>query len=122
MNSTQSDYRKISCGIPQGSILGPLLFLLYINGPPNVSNKLSFSLFADDTTITFSGSSLKICLKTTQTKLVHAFEWFIANKPMINFTKMYYILFDNSYVTKDVPVLICNYALIRVENTKFVGI
>ena len=122
MNDTQSDYRKISCGIPQGSILEPLLFLLYINGPPNVSNKLSFSLFADDTTITFSGSSLKICLKTTQTKLVHAFEWFIANKPMINFTKMYYILFDNSYITKDVPVLICNYALIRVENTKFVGI
>ena len=82
----QSNYRKISCGVPQGSILGPSLFLLYINDLPiNITNKLSFSLFADDTSITFSDSSAKIYLNTAQTKLVHDFDWFVANNVMINF-------------------------------------
>ena len=82
----QSNYRKISCGVPQGSILGPSLFLLYINDLPiNITNKLSFSLFADDTSITFSDSSLKNYLNATQIELIHVFDWFVANKLMINF-------------------------------------
>ena len=78
-----------------------------------------FSLFADDTTITFSDSSLKICLNTAQTKLVLVFDWFVANKLTINFNKRYYILFGNSFVTKDALLLICNHTIIRVENKKF---
>ena len=47
----------ITCGVPQGSTLGPLLFLLYINDLPNSSEKLSFRIFADDTNIFFTGSN-----------------------------------------------------------------
>ena len=80
VNGKQSNYSKISCGVPMGSILGLLLFLLYINDLSIVSNKLSFSLLADDTTITLSDLSLKNCFNTAQTELTHVFGWFVANK------------------------------------------
>ena len=50
-NNLSSKKKNITCGVPQGSVLGPLLFLLYINDLPNVSNELSFNLFADDANI-----------------------------------------------------------------------
>ena len=51
IDNIKSSYETIICGIPQGSTLGPLLFLLYINDLPNCSNKLSFRIFADDTNL-----------------------------------------------------------------------
>ena len=50
-NNNKSELKQITCGVPQGSVLGPLLFILYINDLPNISSKLKFYLFADDTNI-----------------------------------------------------------------------
>ena len=59
LNGHSSDLRKISCGVPQGSVLRPLLFLAYINDFPNISRTLNFILFADDTNIYHEADSLK---------------------------------------------------------------
>ena len=63
-NGVSSNLKPISCGVPQGSVLGPLLFLIYINDLPNISTDLKFSLFADDTNIYF-GSDNQIKLEKT---------------------------------------------------------
>ena len=54
----RSNKETIVCGIPQGSTLGPLLFLLYVNDLPNSSSRFSFRIFADDTNMFFSSSCL----------------------------------------------------------------
>jgi len=59
IDEIESSMETITCGGPQGSILGPLLFLLYIIDLPNSSEKLSFRIFADDTNIFFTGSNPK---------------------------------------------------------------
>ena len=114
--------------MPQGSILGPLLFLLFINDLPNCTNKLKFILFADDTNILYSTddySSLSISLNNELQKVS---KWFNANKLTLNTDKSNYILFHTvkqkqKYNSLENMILKINNTLIeRVYCTKFLGV
>ena len=59
LNGECSESKHITCGVPQGSCLGPLLFLIYINYLPNISEVLHFYLFADDTNIYYEAETIK---------------------------------------------------------------
>ena len=67
------------CGVPQGSILGPLLFLIYINDFASVSNKLYYVPFADDTNVFISGNNLRKLINTLHIELDKLYAWLQSN-------------------------------------------
>ena len=93
VNGLNSDIRNVNIGVPQGSTLGPLLFLIYVNDMKNSSSILKFIQFADDTTVLFSCSNFDLLKSTLETEGNKVIEWLIANKLLINLTKTQSMMF-----------------------------
>ena len=79
-NGYNSSSLDITCGVPQGSILGPLLFLVYIKNPCNVSKVLELMLFADDTNIFYSHTDASYLMEVVNLELKKITCWFNSNK------------------------------------------
>ena len=91
-----SSKRNVLTGVPQGSVLGPLLFLIYINDIYNSSKKLSFYLFADDTNLLFADKDLKSLENVINIELKKVCDWLNANKLTINAKKSNFVIFRPS--------------------------
>ena len=92
-NGAKSQREIIKCCVPQGSILGPLLFLLYINDLSTVSNDCFFVLFADDTNMFVTGkNTADMCVKFNN-DLQEICEWLGYNKLSLNILKTHYMIF-----------------------------
>ena len=92
INGKSSDFiLDITCGVPQGSVLGPLLFLIYINDLPNISKILNFYLFADDTNIYYESSSLDKLERTVNRELNNLFLWLNASRLSLNIDSLFSI-------------------------------
>ena len=87
VNGHSFDLLPISCGVPQGSVLGPLLFLIYVNDLPNISKVLQFYLFADDTSIYFESDNLLTLQKVVNRELRVVRKWLEANRFSLNISK-----------------------------------
>ena len=96
IDEIESSMETITCGVPQGSTLGPLLFLLYINDLPNSSEKLSFRIFADDTNIFFTGSNPNEVEFTMNEEIKLVLKYCAINKLSVNFKKTNYMLITSS--------------------------
>ena len=120
-----SNFQYIKCGVPQGSILGPLLFLLYINDLINTTPVLSFVLFADDSNIFYSHRSLNTLINILNNELPKLSLWFQCNKLSLNIAKTNFIYFKhaNSHLD-DLPynIMINDVPLERKKTTKFLGV
>jgi len=122
--SHSSGYLHVSCGVPQGSILGPLLFLIYVNDIPNSSRLLSFVLFADDTNIFISHSHLETLIHTFNTEMNNVCNWFKSNKLSLNVGKTNFIHFTakKKNNSSNVNINIDNTPIHPVNSTKFLGV
>ena len=79
-NGVKSKNMNISCGVPQGSILGPLLFIIYINDMHKALDKSTVHHFADDTNLLFSHKNPNVIRKTMDNELKLLFNWLCANR------------------------------------------
>ena len=96
MGYTISSKQTMTFGIPQGSSLGPVLFLIYINDLPNCSNALTFRIFADDTNVFASARNLKDVEEIVNSELKKVKIWCDVNRLSINFTKTNFMIIKSS--------------------------
>ena len=123
-NKCASQKSTIHCGVPQGSILGPLLFLLYINDLASVSPAFLTILFADDTNLFASHFDLDVLIDTINHELGLVYTWLNANKLSLHIGKTNCMLFfpKGKYISLKEKIFINRCSINEVQETKFLGV
>ena len=124
-NSVNSDVLYLKCGVPQGFILGPLLFLIYINDICDVSNAaLNYTLFADDTSVFMSHREIDVLERAINSELPKLALWFRSNLLSLNVLKTNFIHFKGRKSTdnKCLQVKLNGMQIERKTCTKFLGV
>ena len=123
MNGVVSEYKLINTGVPQGSVLGPILYLIYVNELPKITSLFDPSLFADDTTLIFESSDKNILVNNCNLGLNLFFSWCCANKLSINIAKTNIMLFSNNLCPNDISeVYMNNLKIDYASSVRFLGI
>jgi hypothetical protein len=128
MDGTRSDLLTITTGVPQGSILGPILFLIYINDVTKASSYFKFILYADDTSL-YNNLRMNISpgddpVNIIDSELNKIYDWLAVNKLSLNIKKTKYMIFHrpNVKVPDNIKLVINGIELERVANFNFLGI
>ena len=121
-NGIKSNLKTVNIGVPQGSTLGPLLFLIYINDMINSSDIFHLTQFADDSTATYSDSNLNNALTIIEREFLKVIDWLTANKLIINLSKTHLMLFTNKKRPQTISINVKGTVINETSETKFLGI
>ena len=94
INGHLSKSKPVTCGVPHGSNLGPLLFLLYINELPNSLNHAVPRMFADDTSVSYAANSVNELQNVLNSELKSLHNWLITNRLSLNIAKTEFMAID----------------------------
>ena len=122
-NDCDSRTVPIKCGVHQGSILGPSLFLIYVNDLASVSSVLFTIPFADETTVFITGKNIPNLITVTNNELLKLSEWMNVNKLSLNVKKTKYMLFCMKKPHKEGGNILLNEEIIdKVNHSKCLGV
>ena len=125
IDGISSDILSLSTGVPQCSILGPLLFLIYMNDIPNCTEYFNFILYADDTTLSSTIRIPSVSLININNELAKVYDWLAVNKLSLNIGKTKYVILHaiNKRIEGVIPDLEINgIPLDKVTNFNFLGL
>ena len=122
VNGIKSTNKSVKIGVPQGSTLGPLLFLIYVNDMKNSSDILKFTQFADDSTTTYSHSNLRNAITTIETEFEKVLTWLLANRLVINLNKTHLMLFTNRKRPDEISLNVNGNSITEKVESKFLGV
>ena len=122
IGSSSSNSIKTNIGLPQGSILGPICFLLYIKDFPNISNNLHVTLCADDTTVSIADENSFNLSHIINNELLKISNWTKSNRLTINTNKTEALIFTTRKISEAPQVKLNNEKIIFGDCTKFLGV
>ena len=118
LDNNKSQTKVITCGVPQGSVLGPLLFIMCINDLNNVSNEIFSILFADDTSVFIEGDNIESAIEILNSELEKISTWLTENKLTLNVSKSHFMIFHRARI----KIALGKSRIKQVPFTKFLGV
>lgn len=120
--NTMSEEVSVNLGVPQGSILGALLFILYINNISAIFKYCKIKLFADDTLLYVDETNVDVAINKINEDLSVLFQWLCVNKLKLNVVKTKYMILSNREQLSDMKVIIDGANIVRVSEIVYLGI
>ena len=124
LGSVNSDIQTVCCGVPQGSVLGPLLFLIYIDDFHNCSELLDVHLFADDANLSFKHNDINILESEINSELANVHIWLSVNKLSLNIEKSNCVIFHlmQKRIPKKVILFVSNQSFTEENCIRYHGV